>query len=77
MKIWDIWKDQGIGIMKPPKSRKWDHEMGSQHETDQNQGNGIMKRPKSRKWDQKRKKIRKWDQTKIKTRQDWSKYDWR
>ena len=35
--------------MKPPKSRKWDHEMGSQHETDQslkNQGNGIMKPPK-------------------------------
>jgi hypothetical protein len=56
--------------MKPPKSRKWDHEMGSQHETDQimkNQGNGMMKPPKSRKWDQKRKKIRKWEQTKIKT----------
>ena len=59
-------KNQGNGIMKPPKSRKWDHEMGSQHETAQimkNQGNGIMKPPKSRKW----------DQAKIKTRHDWSK----
>ena len=55
--------------MKLLKSRKWDHEMGSQYETDQimqNQGHGIMKPPKSRKWEQKRK-------TKINTRQYWYK----